>query len=51
VTLREDQVDLGPVSLQPADRVSEHVGGWDLLEAEQPPELDRAVGLLRRDLE
>jgi hypothetical protein len=51
VCLSEDQVDLGSVALQPADRATEHVGGGNLLEAEQAPELDRAVGLLRRHLE
>jgi hypothetical protein len=37
--------------LEPAHGVAEDVGGRDLLEAEQAPELDRAVGFLRRDLE
>ena len=51
VSLGEDQVDLSAVVLQPADGVAEHVGRGDLLEAEQAPELDRAIGLIRRDLQ
>jgi len=51
VALGEDQVDLGPLSLQPAHRISERLGRVDLLEAEQRPELDRAISLLRRNLE
>ena len=51
VSLGEDQVDLGALALQPADGVAEHVGRRDLLEAEQAPELNRAIGLIRRDLQ
>ena len=51
VALGEDQVDLGRVPLQPAHRVAEHIGRRHLLEPEQAPELDRAIGLVRRNLE
>jgi hypothetical protein len=46
--LGEDQVDLGAIALQPADRVPERLGRVDLLEAKQASELDRAIGLVRR---
>jgi hypothetical protein len=51
MALGEDQVDLGAVALEPADRVAEHVGRGDLLEAKQSPELDRAIGLAGRYLQ
>jgi hypothetical protein len=51
VLLGEDQVDLCRVPLEPADGVTEHVGCGNLLEPEQAPELDRAIGLLRGDLQ
>jgi len=51
VGLGEDQVNLGGVALEPPHRVAEHVGGGYLLEAEQAPELDGAIGFLGRDLE
>ena len=49
--LGEDQMDLGRVPLQPAHRVAEHICRRHLLEPEQAPELDGAIGLLRGDLE
>jgi hypothetical protein len=36
-------VDLGAVAVQPADRVAEGLGRFDLVEAEQPPELAGSV--------
>jgi hypothetical protein len=51
VALGEDEVDLGAVVLEPANPVAEHLRGRDLLEAEQAPELNRAIGLIQRDLE
>src|SRR5689334_11656936 len=51
MALREDQVDLGAVALEPADRVSERLGRLDLLEADEAPELDGAVGLIRGHLD
>jgi hypothetical protein len=51
VALGEDQVDLRSPSLQPADRAAEWLGRIDLLESEEPPELNGAVSLLRGNLE
>jgi hypothetical protein len=51
VTLGQDQVDLGAVAVQPPDRVAESLGRFDLVEAEERPELDRSVHLLGRDLD
>jgi hypothetical protein len=51
VALGQDQMDLCRVALEPADGVAEHIGRRDLLEAEQAPELSRAIRLLRRNFE
>jgi hypothetical protein len=51
VPIGEDQVDLGAVVLKPPDPVAEHLRCGDLLEPDQPPELNGPVGLVRWDLE
>ena len=43
--------DLGAVTLEPTDRVAERIGCGYLLEAEQSPELDRALDLAGRYLQ
>ena len=51
VALGEDQVDLRSLALEPAHRIAQRLGGLDLLEPEQAPEIDHSIRLVRRHLE
>ena len=49
--LGPDQVDLGAGALDPGDAAPERLGGFDPLEAQQPPEIDAGLERLWRDFD